>query len=747
MANVAVMSEQVRAVALSIVTSQRMKQTRMDHEVGKELNFMEHANSEDKGLNRRKFIEGAVAGSAMLAAGLPESLEAQTAPSASRPFAEMRSLPPGAIKPEGWLKLHAEGQAKLSSALADISYPFFSGTFWEGEENSPAWFTWEQRGYWVDGATRLALILGDNKLLAKARASLDYTLSHASKNGFLGPRFLEFGNDTGNLDRWPNAVLNRGFMALADAQPTPGDVDPAKIAEALQRHYLNDKADYIRGNRNIVNIEVVLWCYERTGDKKLLELAQNTWDTYIKEAEDEYQAAQKEAGSGGNRRRFSRFTDLAPSRVFANAPVQSHGVSYAEISKLPAILYLYTGKEDYRKFVMAAQKRVFDHHMLIDGIPSSSEAYAGTTALDEHETCDITDHAWAWSYILQATGDGQYGDAIERACFNAHPGVTKPDWTGIQYFGSPNQVLANLNCDHGTQRWFGSRRMAYQPNPAQVIGCCGGNKHRFLPTYLQSMWMQTKDNGLAATLYGPSTVTAQVGSSNQQVQVTQKTNYPFEEEIQFEIKTEQPVSFPLSLRIPAWCAAPQIRVNGSSVRARVQTGFTTLRRTFKSGDVVTLRLPMEVKATEWPNNGIGVERGPLVYALPVETKWTSLAEAAYSSEEFPTWEANPVGEWNYGVDLDPTKVSSQVEVKQRTGTANLETSSWPWSDAPTVLTVSARKLDGWDYETNPKEPHQRFTPHLPDPEKIKPSSQVERLTLVPFGATQLRISIFPKLKS
>ena len=196
--------------------------------------------------------------------------------------------------------------------------------------------------------------------------------------------------------------------------------------------------------------------------------------------------------------------------------VQSHGVSYSEISKLPAILYLYTGQDDYRKFAAAAQKRVFDHHMLIDGIPSSSEGYAGTTALDEHETCDITDHAWNWTYLLEATGDGRYGDAIERACFNAHPGVTKPDWTGIQYFGSPNQFLANLNCDHGTERWFGSRRMAYQPNPAQVIGCCGGNKHRFVPNYAMNMWMGTKENGIAATLYGPSTVSAKVGAKKEE---------------------------------------------------------------------------------------------------------------------------------------------------------------------------------------------------------------------------------------
>ena len=183
----------------------------------------------------------------------------------------------------------------------------------------------------------------------------------------------------------------------------------------------------------------MLWCYGRSGDKRMLDMAQNTWDKYTKDAEAEYQAAQQQSASGAaaGRRRFSRHADLAPSRVFSNTPAQSHGVSYSEISKQPAILYLYTGNEDYRKFAVAAQKRVFDYHMLIDGIPSSSEGYAGTTALDEHETCDITDHAWNWTYALQATGDGQYGDAIERAMLQCASGSDQARLDGYSILWKP----------------------------------------------------------------------------------------------------------------------------------------------------------------------------------------------------------------------------------------------------------------------------------------------------------------------
>ena len=190
--------------------------------------------------------------------------------------------------------------------------------------------------------------------------------------------------------------------------------------------------------------------------------------------------------------------------------------------------------------------------------------------------------------------------------FNAAPGAIKNDWKALQYFSCPNQFLATLDSDHNVME-HGGRMMAYQPNPGQRTACCGGNVHRIFPNYVIRMWMKSRDGGLAAVLYGPSTVNASVGPNSDPIEILQTTNYPFNEDIRFTIHTPQPVSFPLSLRIPEWCDAPQLTLNGSSVAvSRTPQGFVVLHRTFSQGDEVTLTPPMKVALSQWPQDGVGI---------------------------------------------------------------------------------------------------------------------------------------------
>src|SRR5437762_2158607 len=86
----------------------------------------------------------------------------------------LQSLAPGAVKPDRWLGLYLEKQAKqLSLHLPEVSWPF-TGAYWAGEEEAESWWPWEQRGYWIDGALRCAYVTGNQQLLQVAQAPVDY---------------------------------------------------------------------------------------------------------------------------------------------------------------------------------------------------------------------------------------------------------------------------------------------------------------------------------------------------------------------------------------------------------------------------------------------------------------------------------------------------------------------------------------------------------------------------------------------
>ena len=451
-------------------------------------------------MNRRQALKAATAGLAG-SATIPDSLAAKqtttgtrdadgTGRSTGRPDS-FEELPVGSVRPLGWILAEMQKQAAgITGHLTEL-YPPFTGTAWTADEtsNKVRWTPWEVRAYWCDGAMRCGILLGDADLVARAAELLQFTFSHPQPDGYLGPAFLK---TPGEYHRWPHTVLFRAAMAWYD------DTRNSDIVEKMSRHYLG--SEYLfNGFREQTNIEPMLWLYKKTGNPRLLELAERTWRL----------AQQRNV-------KTAREWDFTEAAMLSPGPVRKmHGVSYAEISKLPSLLYLATGTQRYLDLSVSAHRKIRDFHMLVNGAPSTSEYLSTTTARDAHEVCDIIDYCWDWGYLLQATRDGEYGDRIERATFNALPGSIRKDWRALQYYSSPNQFLCTSTSDHlalmkgtplATIEHYGyMRRMSFRPSPGYIVVCCPANLNRALPNYVTRMWMaDPATNGIAATLYGPS---------------------------------------------------------------------------------------------------------------------------------------------------------------------------------------------------------------------------------------------------
>lgn len=642
-------------------------------------------------------------------------------------FGVFRERPITSISPRGWIREFLSRQKSgLTGRLNETGYPFDCDPWLhDGVDDRRArrgWWPYEQAAYWIDGLMRCGLLLGDTSLIEKARVHIDHVLSEQAEDGYLGPSFMR---DPTGSNRWPHALFFRAMMAQYDS------ANDAQIPEALRRHYLSDLLAHSK-DRNVCNIESMLWTYQQTKDPRLLEAARSQFADFDASSSD---------------------LDYATENMRSDIESFSHGVTFNEIAKLPAILYLSTGDETLLDASVAGYRKFDRDHMLVDGVCSSTEHLRGRDPLDSHETCDIADYTWSIGYLLLATGRSEYADKIERACFNALPGAVRNDFTALQYYSSPNQVIAAATSNHNFS-CRGDDRMQYKGYV--MPQCCSGNVNRVMPNYAARMWLTGSDGGPVAALYGPSEVTFSIGTES--IGIVETTRYPFEETVRFRVSCKNPVAFTLHLRIPTWCSAPSLRINDEIQDLDLQeTGFCDVQRTFCNDDRVELELPMRIRVTRWPWGGIAIERGPIVYALPVEQRWEVDANAKYATSEFPTWNAYPGSNWNYALYIDPDHPLDSIDVMHSENAVD------PWStDAPPVwLSVPAVVVPEWTLHRPTKVVGEyftsqgirqfvhtgdfAFTPQLPHTNILEGvrSGKTRRIKLVPYGATHLRMSVFP----
>src|SRR5208282_5948966 len=178
-----------------------------------------------------------------------------------------------------------------------------------------------------------------------------------------------------------------------------------------------------------------------------------------------------------------------------------------------------------------------------------------------------------------------WGDRMERAFFNAGAAPAARDFRTMCYYQSPNRIQsAALPCEQPNSP--GPEGNRFHPLGCPTVLCCVGNINRIIPNFIIHMWMATRDNGLAATLYGPSEVTAMVGAGIP-VRIDTTTDYPFAETIRMTVMPKGAADFPLYVRIPGWSRDASITVDGARfLAAPNERGFVRIDRKWSGSNVV-----------------------------------------------------------------------------------------------------------------------------------------------------------------
>ena len=307
-------------------------------------------------------------------------------------------------------------------------------------------------------------------------------------------------------------------------------------------------------------------------------------------------------------------------------------------------------------------------------------------------------------------------------CYNALPAAFSLDMWSHQYDQLTNQIQCTI---------FNQEKNPFRTNSCEAhlfglepnFGCCTANFGQGWPKFALSAFMRTQE-GIVSVIGIPSELVTKLNGV--EVSCKLQTQYPFRDRLKYIIEVKEPISFPFSIRIPAF--AKGTKVNEEPV---MQGSFYTINRRWEGKSEIIVEYNADVTLEPRPNGLCCLKRGNLLYAIPIDARWEKLEYVRDGVErKFPycDYQLYPQSDWEYGFTDDITKIKIE----------EIQMSDFPFSPkgAPIALNVSVAPIQ-WKSEGGLCEEV---------PVSNKPIGEVKSIRFIPYGCTDLRITEIPVIE-
>jgi DUF1680 family protein len=258
------------------------------------------------------------------------------------------------------------------------------------------------------------------------------------------------------------------------------------------------------------------------------------------------------------------------------------------------------------------------------GATGGNEGFADSFVLPNMsaycETCASIGDIFFNQRLFLLHGQSKYIDILEKTLYNSMlSGVS----LSADRFFYPNPLESSGQ--HQRQAWFG-------------CACCPSNIARFVPAIPGYIYAVT-DKELFVNLFISNDANITLG--NRKLRITQKANFPWEGKVEILVNPEITGKFTLKIRIPGWAQNEAIpgglykftdldtepvilKVNGEISELKLNDGYATISRRWRSGDRVEVEFPMPARKivaderVKEDRDKIAFQRGPVIYCA----EWT-----------------------------------------------------------------------------------------------------------------------------
>ncbi len=595
------------------------------------------------------------------------------------------------IKPTGRLKKQLEIQAKGLCGNLDKVWPDVRDSGWIGGNRDG----WERVPYWLDGFIPLAYLLGDDDMISRAKNYIDAIIERQRDDGWICPCS---DSERSNYDTWAVLLISKVLCLYCDCSKDESVI--AALEKCLKQFNAHLDLNTLRNwgaARWFEGLVAIYWLYEKTGEKWLVTLAK------------------KLRVQGFDWREL--FETGLIDDCTSDWEYFSHIVNIAMMLKSEALWSLF-GENDAEEFANAAVEYLGKKHGSAIGHFNGDENLSGTSPIQGAELCSIVELMYSYEILFSITGDINWLDRLELLAYNSLPATLSPDMWTHQYDQMVNQAAA---FPMSKQPFRTNNNEAHLFGLEPHFGCCTANFGQGFPKFALSTFLKA-ENGIASCALAPSSVESSVNGVG--VKCSLATEYPFREKLKYTVEAESPVEFDFLIRIPSF--AKSARVDGAEVKCGE---FAKISKTWTGRTEIEVCLDFETEMVKRPHDMVCVRRGPLFYSIPIAEKRERVEYVKDGVErKYPycDYYIYPESKWNYAF------ASDKFEFEELPYDAPFNPENPPVAIEAEVVEIE------WGFNCG-------HCDRLPT--SREPISDVQKIRLIPYGCTNLRMTEIPCLRS